>query len=249
MDACQLDHTSSSAGASSFPSTQWSLILAAGNSAAPDSRPALAQLCGKYWYPLYVYARRQGHGPQDAEDLTQAFFARFLEKKYFGLAEARRGRFRSFLLVCLRHFLNDESDRATAAKRGGGSAIVPFEIDGAEERYRVELADELTPEKAYERRWAAALLEHVLARLRQEYVAAGKSPQFEALRRFLWGADTATSYADVAAQLGSTESAVQTAVQRLRARCREILLHETAQTVATPEELQEEIHWLFAAFG
>ncbi|MBP7936432.1 MAG: sigma-70 family RNA polymerase sigma factor [Phycisphaerae bacterium] len=249
MDSCHFDHTSSSAGAGSFPSTQWSLVLTAGDGAAPDSQQALAELCRKYWYPLYVYVRRQGYGQHDAEDLTQAFFVRFLEKKYVGLADVQRGRFRSFLLASLRHFLHDEWDRATAAKRGGGCTLVPFELDRAEERYRIELAHDLTPEKAYERRWAVTLLSEVVDCLRREYVTAGKGAQFEALRRFLWGTDPAISYAEIAAQLGSTEGAVEAAVRRLRARCREILLSETAQTVTTPEELQEEVQWLFAALG
>ncbi|HOW73789.1 MAG TPA: sigma-70 family RNA polymerase sigma factor [Phycisphaerae bacterium] len=243
------DGSFSSADARSFPSTQWSVVLAAGDSVAPDAREAMEQLCRKYWYPLYAYVRRQGHSPEDAQDLTQAFFAQFIENKYLGLADPQRGRFRSFLLASMRHFLHDEWDRATAARRGGGQKPIPIELGQAEDRYRCEPTDDLTPEKAYERRWAAALLREVLGKLGQEYAAAGKGAQFEVLRRFLWGTDTSVSYAGVADQLHLTPGAVKAAVRRLRVRCRQILRSEIAQTVTTPEALEEEVSWLFATFA
>jgi RNA polymerase sigma factor (sigma-70 family) len=232
-----------------FPSTHWSIVLAAAGGTTPDAREALEQLCRKYWYPLYAYVRRQGHLPEDAQDLTQEFFARFLEKRYLALADPHRGRFRSFLLTCLKHFLANEWDRATAAKRGGGRAVIPLDAESAENRYLAELTDDLTPERAYDQRWAVALLEHVLARLGYEYVTAGKGAQFEVLRAFLWGAQDSVSYADVAAQLHATQGTVKTAVRRLRARYQEVLRSEIAHTVATPEEVEEEIRWLFAAFA
>ncbi|HOW73665.1 MAG TPA: sigma-70 family RNA polymerase sigma factor [Candidatus Paceibacterota bacterium] len=243
------DGSSSSAAGRSFPSTHWSVVLAAGDSPAPDSQEALERLCRNYWYPLYCYVRRQGHRPDDAQDLTQEFFARFLEKKYLGLADPQRGRFRSFLLASLRHFLINEWDRATAARRGGGQWTVPVDAGPAEARFQAEPADNLAPERAYEQRWAVALLEQVVTRLEQEYAAAGKSAQFETLRRFLWGADASNSYAEIAARLDSTEDAVKSGVRRLRTRYRQILESEIAQTVATPEDLEDEVRWLFATFA
>jgi len=239
---------SSNPGAVSFPSTHWSLVLAAGDSTSPDASRALAELCRRCWYPLYAYVRRRGYQADDARDLTQEFFARFLEKKYLHLADPQRGRFRTFLLVALKHFLIKRWERAKAAKRGGGYARVPFDIRDAEQRYRSEMADDLTPEKAYEQRWALALLEHVQAQLTRDYAAAGKSAQCEALRIFLWGSSDSTSYADVAPRLGLTESGVKAAVRRLRARYRKILRDEIAQTVASPEELEDEIRWLLTIF-
>jgi len=230
-----------------FPSTHWSVVLAAGDSAAPHAREALAELCSKYWYPLYYYVRKQGYGPEDAQDLTQEFFARFLEKKSLTLADPHRGRFRAFLLTCLKHFLVNEWRRTGAARSICGQGIVPVDTH-AEDRYCAEQVDDLTPEKAYEQRWALALLEQALARLGDEYVTAGKGAQFEALRGLLWGTNHAVSYADVAGGLDSSEGAVKTAVRRLRRRYREILRSEIAQTVATREELEDEVRWLFATF-
>jgi len=238
-----------SASAASFPSTHWSAILATGDSASPDASQALAELCRKYWYPLYAYIRRHGHQAEDARDLTQEFFARFLEKKYLHLADPQRGRFRSFLLAALKHFLINEWDRAKTAKRGGGHAKIPFDLQQAEIHYQAELADELTPEIAYERRWAMALLEHVQAKLTEDYAVTGRSAQCDALRQFLWGASDSISYAQIGPQLGLTESGVKSAVRRLRGRFRDILRREIAQTVTSDQELEDEIRWLFAAFA
>jgi len=244
MSPVRPDDASSSGG---FPSTHWSVVLAAGDAAAPHSREALAELCRKYWYPLYFYVRKQGYRPEDAQDLTQEFFTRFLEKNYLALADPHRGRFRSFLLSCLKHFLINEWNRTSVARRDSGYGIVPIDTH-AEDRYRAEQVDDLTPEKAYEQRWALALLEQALARLGDEYVTAGKGAQFEALRGLLWGTNHAVSYADIAGGLDSSEGAVKAAVRRLRRRYREILRSEIAQTVATSEELEDEVRWLFATF-
>ncbi|HRY71426.1 MAG TPA: sigma-70 family RNA polymerase sigma factor [Phycisphaerae bacterium] len=238
------DGLSSSGG---FPSTHWSVVLAAGDPAAPHACEALAELCRKYWYPLYFYVRKQGHRPEDAQDLTQEFFARFLERQYVALADPQRGRFRSFLLACLKHFLINEWKRTGAARLAGGPGVVCVTVD-AEERYRAEPVDDLTPERAYEQRWALALLEQVLTRLGQEYAAAGKQAQFEALRGSLWGRHHEVSYADIASRLDLTEIAIKAAVRRLRRRYRETLRSEIAQTVMTPEEVEDEVRWLFATF-
>jgi len=245
MCASQPDGTPPSGG---FPSTHWSVVLAAGDLASPQGQEAMAELCRRYWYPLYAYVRRQGYTAEDAQDLTQEFFTRFLEKRYVALADPQRGRFRSFLLTCLKHSLINERTRGAAAKRGGERAIVPIDLQLAEERYRAEPAYDLTPERAYDQRWAADLLKHVLARLGREYVAVGKAAHFEVLRNLLWGADDSVSHAEVAARLEMTQAAVKTAVCRLRGRYREILRSEIAHTVATPEELEDEIRWLFEVF-
>lgn len=244
----ELDHNLShpSAGVRPFPSTHWSVVLAAGDGASPNSADALETICRKYWRPLYAFVRRRGYGLQDAEDLTQEFLERFIEKRYLGLANPRRGRFRSFFLTALEHFLSDERDRANAAKRGGGRKIFSLDIEQAD-RWG-ELADDLTPQKIYEQCWAESLLAIVLERLSAEYAATEKGKQFALLKQFLWGRDGATTYGQIAEQLAMTESAVKTAVHRLRKRYAQLLRHEVAQTVSTAEELEEELCWLRAAF-
>ncbi|HOW74018.1 MAG TPA: sigma factor [Phycisphaerae bacterium] len=239
----------SSASGASFPSTHWSMVLGAGLGDAAGSQELLAELCRKYWYPLYAYVRRRGYRWEDAQDLTQEFFARFLARKYLSLADPRRGRFRTFLLASLQHFLNDEWDQARATKRGGGSTPFSWDAAQAEERYLREPADDLTPERVYERRWAATLLGEVLARLRQEYVVAEKGLQFDALNAYLSDIDEAAPYARIAGQLGLSENAARAAVFRLRTRYRQILLGEIARTVQHPGDVEDEIRQLFAAFG
>lgn len=229
-----------------FPSTHWSVVLAAG-AASRDADDALEQVCRKYWRPLYAYVRRRGHRPQDAEDLTQEFLARFIEKRYLGLADPQRGRFRSFLLTALKHFLQDEWDRAHAAKRGSGRRVISLDMSPA--RHWTEPADNLTPDKVYEQSWGEALLEAVLARLTEDYEATGKRQKFETLKRFLWGNDGSTTYAQIAVQLGMTESGVKTAVRRLRVRYAQLLRHEVAQTVSSAKELEDELCWLRTTFA
>ncbi len=230
-----------------FASTRWSLVAAAGQRGSPEAEEALATLCRLYWYPLYAYARRQIPRSEDAQDLTQAFFARLLEKDYLQAADARRGKFRSFLLTAFKHFLANERERNGAQKRGGGRIVLPLDFRAGEERFRREPVDPRTPENQYERRWALTLLEQTLGRLRAEYEAAGKSRLFEALKGTLTGEPAGVPYARLAADLGVTESVVKVAAHRLRRRYGELLRAEIAQTVASPDEVDEELRSLFAA--
>jgi len=229
-----------------FVTTHWSVVLAARRSDTTRAQAALARLCQAYWYPLYAYVRRRGYEAHDAQDLTQEFFARLLEQNWLSQADRERGRFRTFLLAALSHFLANEWDKARAQKRGGAVQIVPLQLDSAETRYGQEPADPLTPEQCYERRWALALLEEVLNGLRKEHVAAGTEEMFDALKPCLVGDRQAQPYATLAEELGMTEGAVKVAVHRLRQRYRQLLREEIANTVATPEEVNEEMHHLFA---
>jgi len=232
-----------------FTTTHWSVVLAAGHSTAPGAPQALETLCRGYWYPLYAYVRRQGHSPEDAQDLTQDFFARFLEKKYFKLADPARGRFRTFLLTALKHFLANEWKKAHREKRGSGLAAISLDAEVAEQRYAVEPVEEINPETIYERRWAATLLEGVLALLQQEWAAADKGWQFEELKGGLWGGSNASSYADIAARRETTEPTIKMAAHRLRQRYRELLRAEIAHTVASPAEVDEELRHLIAVIS
>lgn len=224
-------------------------MLTAGHGSSPQAGRALEELCRAYWYPLYAYVRRRGHSPHEAEDLTQEFFARLLAKNYLAAVDREKGKFRSFLLASLKHFLANEWDRARAAKRGGGQPHLSLDIQTAETRYRSEPADDLTAEKLLDRQWALALLDQVLSRLQAEFVADGKKKQFDELKVWLTEGKGATSYAEAAAKLGTTEGAVKVAVHRLRRRYRELLREEISHTVATPAEIEEEIRHLFAAFA
>jgi len=239
---------SRSGGARSFATTHWSLVLAAAQDRRPDAQAALATLCQTYWYPLYYYVRRRGHRPDEAQDLTQAFFAALLEKEYLRVADPERGRFRSFLLASLNHFLANEWDRARAQKRGGGK-VISMDVADAESRYSLEPADNLTAETLFERQWAMTLLDQVLTELREELARGGKQPLFDRLKGFLGGGAPGASYGQVAAELGMTEGAVKTAVHRLRRHYRRLLRARIAQTVASAEEIDDEIRHLFAALG
>jgi RNA polymerase sigma-70 factor (ECF subfamily) len=224
-------------------------VLTAGRSDTLRAHAALANLCQTYWYPLYAYVRRRGHSPEDAQDLTQAFFARLLEHNWVGQADQQKGRFRSFLLSAMNHFLADEWDKARAQKRGGGVLPIPLQFDTAETRYGHEPADNVTPEQNYERHWALTLLDTVLQRLRSEYEQEGKAELFAALHPCLVGDRTAQPYAELAMKLGVSEGAVKSAVHRLRQRYRQLLHDEIAQTVASPGEVDEELHHLFAVLA
>jgi RNA polymerase sigma factor (sigma-70 family) len=233
----------------SFAPTRWSVVLKAADSSGPDADTALAILCQAYWYPLYAYVRRQGHSPHDAEDLTQAFFARLFEKRYLEGIQREGGRFRSFLLTALKRFLANEWDRAQAAKRGGKQVIVSLDRDAAESHYQTEPAHGLSPDKLFERQWAQALLDRVMVLLREEYAGAGKAEWFARLSGTLGRPRGEAPYRELAAEFGTTEAAVKMAAQRLRARYRALLRAEVAHTVACPEEIDEEIRHLFAVFG
>jgi RNA polymerase sigma factor (sigma-70 family) len=232
-----------------FAATPWSEVLAAGDSSLPGSREALQRLCRIYWYPLYAFIRRQGSGAHDAEDLVQGFFADLLENRVLSVADPARGRFRSFLLTRLKHFLSDERKKAHAQKRGGNRTAVSLDAASAEERYRLEPVTELTPETSFDQRWAVTVLEQTVARLRAEYVAAGREELFEALKCFQPGEAADQSYADVATRLGLSESAVKSAIWRLRQRHRDLLREAIAQTVATPAEVDDEIRYLISMLG
>jgi RNA polymerase sigma-70 factor (ECF subfamily) len=232
-----------------FVTTHWSVVLSAQDPLSPRSREALESLCGAYWYPLYSYARRAGHSPPDAEDLTQGFFARLLQKDYLKAAARDKGRFRTFLLVALKRHLANEWDRQHAQKRGGFAPVVQIDQDLAESRFASEPAHHLSPDLLFDRQWAMTLIERAMTQLRQEYAASGRTQLFEHLHHCLARDESALPYAEIGARLNLSEAAVKMAVHRLRRRYREILQHEIAQTVSTPEEIEEEIRHLFSAFA
>lgn len=232
-----------------FVTTRWSLVVQAGAVDSPDTREALANLCRGYWYPLYAYVRRRGQSPEDAKDLTQEFFARLLARNWIANADRNKGRFRSFLLGAMNHFLSDEWDKARAQKRGGGAVTLPLEFDTAETRFSHEPADHSTPEQNFERRWALTLLENVLVRLRTEFEREGQADLFAQLSPTLIGERTAQPYAQLARQLGASEGTVKAAVHRLRQRYRNLLRAEIAATVASPGEVDEELRHLFTVLG
>jgi RNA polymerase sigma-70 factor (ECF subfamily) len=221
-------------------------VLAAADSSAPGAQAALEKLCRTYWYPLYVYVRRQGNGPEDAQDLTQDFFARLLEKNYLAKADPDRGKFRTFLLRSLKNFLVNEWKRAGRLKRGGGLEFLSIDTSAAEDRYGAEAPDEFNPDAEYETRWAITLIEQVLAALRQEFNAADKGRLFEELKGFIWGDKSSASYAEIAAPLNLGEGTLKVAVHRLRQRFRELLRAEVAQTVARPEDIDGELRHLIS---
>jgi RNA polymerase sigma-70 factor (ECF subfamily) len=237
------------AGAGRFATTHWSVVLAARDPAAPQARAALAALCQAYWYPLYAFIRRQGHPADQAQDLTQGFFTRLLEKNGLAAVDQARGRFRSFLLAACKHFLANERDRARARKRGGGRHFISIDFHDADSRYGREPAHAETAERLFERRWALALLDQVLARLRGEYEAGGKGRLFERLKGHLTGDAGGLSHAQAATELGLSEGAVKVAVHRLRQRYRALLRAEIGQTLDDPARIDEEIAALFATFG
>ncbi len=228
-----------------FVTTHWSVVLTAGRDDSQQAHEALEQLCRTYWYPIYHFVRRQGHSTHDAQDLTQAFFARLLEKNWIASADQSRGRFRSFLLLVLKRFLAGEWHRAHAQKRAGDRWCLPLSLDAAETRYRGEPADTSTPEQAFEKQWALTLLETALGQLRGDYEKAGKQPLFEALKPCLTGGQEAQPYAELAIRLALSEGAIRVAVHRLRERYRERLKAEIARTVSAPEEVDGEMRHLF----
>lgn len=232
-----------------FGTTHWSVVLAAQGGDSVPAGKALAALCETYWYPLYAFVRRRGHGPHDAQDLTQAFFEKLLEKNYLADVVRERGKFRSFLLASLKNFLANEWDRSRAAKRGGGKTPISLDDVDAEARYRLEPADTMTADRIFERRWALTLLDEVLKKLRDEMAEAGKSEIYEELKGCLTAGERSAGYAESGKRLGMTEGAVRVAAHRLRVRYRELLREEIAQTVAVPGEVDDEIRCLFKALG
>jgi RNA polymerase sigma-70 factor (ECF subfamily) len=237
-------------GPAQFGQTQWSVVLAAaGKRDVALAEQSLEKLCRVYWLPLYTYIRRQGESPHDAQDLTQEFFARLLEKDFLCSVDQTKGRFRSFLLASLKHFLSNQRDRARAQKRGGGQPPLSLDFSDAETSIGFQPADDQTPEKAFEKRWALTLLEQSLARLRQEYSDRGKQDIFEQLKTTLTEGRGGVAYAQLAARLGMSEASVKMAVHRLRQRYREVLRAEIAETVALESEVEEELREVFRALS
>ncbi len=232
-----------------FATTRWTVVLTAGRGSTPQADLALEELCRTYWYPLYAYIRRHSRTREDAEDLTQAFFMRFLERNYLERLCSEKGRFRAFLLAALKHFLANEWDRANRRKRGDGVRPLSLDWQSADTRYKIDPADNLSPDKLYDRAWAVTLLERVIGRLRDESAAAGRSKLFEQLKPFLMVGTRVIPYAQTAAVLELTEGAVRVAVHRLRRRYRQLLLEEIGQTLADPAQVEEEMQALFSAFA
>lgn len=247
MNTEGLESDSSTTPRDIFVTTRWSLVLQAGRKSSPHSDRALADLCQSYWYPLYAYVRRRCQSREDAEDLTQAFFAKFLEKNYLERLSADRGKFRAFLLAALKHFLANEWDKAGRQKRGGGVQHLSLDWQNADERFYVEPPHHASPDRLFDREWALALLEKVIQRLQAGFAAEGRAELFAQARGYLMVGEAATPYAEAALKLGMDEGAVRVAVHRLRKQYRELLREEIAQTVNDPAQVQEELRALQAA--
>lgn len=232
-----------------FPTTHWSAVLAAGGDESTAAFDSLETLCQMYWYPLYAYVRRRGLSPEDAADLTQGFFARFLKKNYLKGLDPARGKFRAFLLASMNHFLSDHRDRETRQKRGGGAEVLSLDAEGAEARYRAEPATDLSADGLYERRWALALVDEVFARLEAEYVRGDKRELFQELKFFIAGEKQSGAYAASAKRLSMTEGALRVAAHRLRKRYGELFRDSVARTVSCPEEIEEEMRHLLRVLG
>jgi RNA polymerase sigma factor (sigma-70 family) len=237
-------------GPAQFGQTQWSVVLAAaGKRDVALAEQSLEKLCRVYWLPLYTYIRRQGESPHDAQDLTQEFFARLLEKDFLRSVDQSKGRFRSFLLASLKHFLSNQRDRARAQKRGGGQTLLSLDFSDAETSIGFQPADHQTPEMAFEKRWALTLLEQTLARLRKEYSGRNKGDMFEQLKTTLTEGRSGIANAELASKLGVSEASVKMAAHRLRQRYREVLRAEIAETVAQESEVEDELRYIFRALG
>jgi RNA polymerase sigma-70 factor (ECF subfamily) len=231
-----------------FVTTDWGAVLAAGQPGSPDADAALSRLCQIYWKPLYSFICHRGHSPEDAKDLVQGFFADVLERNGFGDYAPEKGRFRSFLLLLLKRYMANEWHRSNRQKRGGGCQVLSMDALDTEARYLHEPVDEMTPEKAFDRSWVTTLLGRILERLEAEHSGGGKEKVFEELKMLL-SREPSRSYADIGRELGMTEGAVKVAVHRLRQRYRDLLRAEIANTVSTPEEVDEEIRSLFLSFA
>lgn len=232
-----------------FVTTQWSVVEAAGDASSSSSSEALEQLCRTYWYPVYAHLRRAGQSPHDAQDLTQAFFARLLARNGLKLADRDRGRFRTFLIVALKRFAANEWHRANTQKRGGGATHLSWDTSMAETRYGQSTEDLLSPDKAYDRQWALTLLREAMERLEEEYNLAGKKADFAKLKPSLTADRGELDYSALAKSMSSTPGAVRVAVHRIRTRYREIFRETIAATVADPQELEAELRHLLEALG
>jgi RNA polymerase sigma-70 factor (ECF subfamily) len=231
-------------GGAGFTSTHWSLVLQAADSQSPSVSEALERLCRAYWPPIHTYLRRNGYPPEDARDLTQSFFAHLLERRALRIADPERGRFRSFLLGSLKYFLAHERERVQAQKRGGNVPLFSLDELGPEEGAAPEVADGLSPEAAFDRRWALEQIERALQRLREGYSTEGRGPLFDLLKDYVWGEHNDLTLAQIAARLDLTEEAVKKAVQRLRARLQTALRQEIGQTLSSPDQIDEELRHL-----
>jgi RNA polymerase sigma factor (sigma-70 family) len=232
-----------------FATTHWSVVLAAGDPASPAARAALETLCRTYWYPLYAYLRRTGCGPEDAEDLVQGFFLQLLRREILKSVQCEGGRFRSFLLGTLKHYLSDEKKRAAAKKRGGAHQFISWDAAQAEEQFLREPVDIESPDRLFERRWALILLAQGMNRLHEECVAAGNGRRFTLLKGFVSGEKGELSYADAAERSGLTPSAVKSTIFRLRRRYHELIREEVSQTVADPRKIEDELRYLLGLFS
>ena len=233
--------------AATFRTTQWSVVLTAQQSDPALAHSALEKLSRTYWTPLYAFVRRRGYSTHDAQDLTQDFFARLLQKNALDQVDPAKGKFRSFLLASMNHFLANEWDKANAQKRGGGRQLFPIDLEVAESLYTADFTDNETAEKCLDRRWATTVLDQVLQRLQDDYAREQKADLFEQLKPTLAGTRESEAYSRIAGRLGMTDGAVKTAVHRLRHRYRELLRARIAETVASPAEIEEELRSLFAA--
>ena len=230
-----------------FASTHWSLVVSAARQSSPHSREALEELCAIYWSPLYWHVRRLGYDGTQAQDLTQGFFSRLLEKRALGYVDRERGKFRSFLLASLRHFLANEYDHSQAQKRGGGQTILPIDFRSAESGYNLEPSHDLTAERLFEKRWALTVLETSLAALQRQYQQAGKSGLFDALAPFMSAQSDSPTYADIAQRLDMTEPAVRMAVSRMRRHYRDKIRAEVGRTLDDSDDVDQEMQSLFNA--
>lgn len=229
-----------------FPQTRWSVVLAARDSDEQQATRALDELCRAYWFPLYVYVRRRGALPEDAEDLTQGYFAALIERGYLTQVDRERGKLRSFLLTTLKHYLADEWDKTRTLKRGHGQRFVSIDAANAEERYAMEPVDEASPDRLFDRRWALTLLDNVLTALRADYASAGQERMFDGLKKFLAWNSASEAYRETAAELGMKENAVRVAVFRLRRRYGDLLRDQVADTVTSPDEVPAELEQLLS---
>ncbi len=230
-----------------FATTHWSVVLAAGQGESEPARRALETLCRAYWYPIYVYVRRKSYGPEEAEDLTQEFFAQLIAKEHLKLADREKGKFRTFLLAMLDSFLAREWSRAHRQKRGGQFVFVSLDDPGPEERYKLDPPDNATPEKKFEMQWALTVLEQTLLSLEKECAARGKTELFQAAKGVLTGDKEGATFAQVGQRLGLAEGAARVAVHRLRQRYGELLRDEIAHTVGSPSQVEDEMRCLLQA--
>jgi DNA-directed RNA polymerase specialized sigma24 family protein len=244
-----LGQDSTAPGRAQFDNTHWSVVLLAGQSGSPLCEAALENLCASYWYPLYAFLKRQGYAPADAKDLTQEFFSKFLQKNFLSSVNPARGKFRSFLLAALKHFLANEWDRAHAQKRGGKHSFVSIDEQTAEGRYQVEQFSTITPEELYDRQWALTVFDETFRALKAEWEADGKTAQFEKLHVYLSSEPAEGAYATIAGRLQMSNGAVAVEVHRLRKRYGELLRKEIGRTVSTPAEIPEEMRFLCSVFN